>query len=254
VHNKGRLIIGGSAFLTKDKYYLTRDFSQSDTADQTTFKGISSFIEFERSTLNMKMYANEGTYFDMRIRYINGNELTQPGNSGILRDTISTDQKWLQLRVVYDNYFKRIGIWKIGFYNEMEFSSQPFFSNHTASLAAAPSFQPIADMQTQFLDAYRAYNYIGFGFKNVLSVSSNLDVRLEGYMFQPFQEILQDANYKAQYGDAFGKRYFIASLNPVYHSPFGPVSVSLNYYDKRDKPLSFMIHLGYVLFNKKPLN
>ncbi len=251
--NKGKLILGGNWFKTKDRYYITRDFAQADTADQTSFEGLSANLEYERSTLNRKMYANKGSFFNVRVRYVTGEEKTEPGSTGIIRDTIKDDHEWLQLRVAYDNYFTKIGLVRLGIYTEMMFSSQPFFSNNIATLSAAPSFQPIPDMQIQFLESYRAHNYIGFGLKSIVNVSTHFNVRIEGYIFQPFQEILASTDYTSTYGDAFNRRYFIGSLNPVYYSPIGPISLSLNYYAKRDKPLSLMFHLGFVLFNRKAL-
>ena len=72
-------------------------------------------------------------------------------------------------------------------------------------------------------------------------------------MFQPYKEILHDEVNKSFYGKAFEKRYFIGTANAVYNSPIGPISLSLNYYDKRPKPFSVIFHLGYILFNKRAL-
>lgn len=253
VRNKGKLVGGGSSIMLKDKYYLTRDFSVSDTSDLTEFNAITAFLEFERTTLNRKMYANSGTYFSVKIRYINGTEHTKPGSTGILRDTTETDHKWVQMNMKYDNYFTHFGKVKIGFYSELMFSEQPFFSNYTATILAAPAFTPIADMQSQFQENFRAHNFIGIGLKNVVSINENFDIRLEGYMFQPFQEILPKLNYKSHYGETFSKRYFTGTINAVFKSPIGPISLALNYYDKRDKPISIIFHLGYILFNRKAI-
>jgi NTE family protein len=253
VRNKGKLVGGGSSIMLKDRYYLTRDFSESDTSDLTEFKGITAFLEFERTTLNRKMYANAGTYFSIKLRYINGTEDTKPGSTGILRDTTETDHKWLQMNMKYDNYFTHIGKVKIGFYSELMFSGQPFFSNYTATVLSAPAFTPIADMQSQFQESFRAHNFFGMGLKNIISINESFDVRIEGYVFQPFQEILQKDNYKSRYGETFSKRYFTGTLNTVFKSPIGPISLALNYYDKRDKPFSVIFHLGYILFNRKAI-
>jgi NTE family protein len=251
--NKAKVILNGSSFRLKDRYYLTRSFSESDTADQTSFRGLSASLEFVRNTLNRKQYANDGTYLDVHIRYVYGDEFTQPGSSGILNDSTKKTLEWMQLNVQYDNYFMKWGKFKIGMYTELLFSGQEFFSTYIASVSSAPSFQPLRDMQTRFLESYHAHNYVGFGLKNVFSFNKNFDIRVEGYIFQPFQEILQDNNYKPRYGEALNKRYFLGSFNPVYYSPIGPVSLSMNYYYKRENPVVLMFHLGYILFNRKAL-
>jgi NTE family protein len=40
----------------------------------------------------------------------------------------------------------------------------------------------------------------------------------------------------------------------VWHSPLGPVSASANYYSSREEPFSFLIHFGYIIFNRKALD
>ncbi len=251
VRNEGKLIGGISAFKNLDKYYLTRSFSEKDTADETSMEGYSAYLFFERSTLNKKMYPNDGTFFEIRGRYSYSEEITKPGSTLILQDTIIEKHNWFQLNMRYENYFKTVKWYKSGFFMEMNFTNMPFLSNYIASKAQTQGFQPIPEMQTLFIESYRAHNYIGIGLKNVFRITENLNLRLEGYAYQPFQEILKRGNFKPYYGDAFNKRYFIATLNAVYYSPFGPVSVAGNYIEGREKELSFMFHLGYLLFNKR---
>ncbi len=254
IRNKGKLMGGSNWFKLKDRYYLTRSFSESDTTDQSSFEGISCFLKFERNTLNRKLYANEGTYFELRLRYTRGTEITTPGNKGILSKYPDQFHEWFSALLKYDNYFAKIGRYKIGASFEATISKQDFFSTYIASVSEAPTYQPLLDMQTQFLEFFHAHNYAGVGIKNIVSISNNIDIRLEGYLFQPYREILLDNNYKAKYGGVFEKRYLVGTINPVYNSPIGPISLSLNYYYKRDKPIALMFHIGYILFNKKALN
>lgn len=253
LNNKSKVIGGASSFLNKDKYYLTRTFSENDTSDLTTLEGHSLFLLFERNTLNRKMYANEGTFFEIKARLNGAEEITRPGSTQIFSDTTTDYHRWFQLSVKYDNYFKTSKWYKAGFYMEMGFSGFPFMSNYLATKAQLPGFSPIPEMQTIFLEAYRSHNYMGVGIRNVFSVYKDFDIRVEGFIFQPFQEILMSPAYRPYYGDVFEKRYYIATLNTVYRSPIGPISVALNYIEKRDKPLSVMFHLGYLLFNRRSI-
>jgi len=251
--NKLKLEGGANTFETKDKYYLTRDFTQTDTSDLTEFRGSSFFLDLEQNTLNRKMYATTGSGLFARLRYIKGDEKAFPGSTGILRDTTTYYHEWFQLNVKYETYFNSLRRFKWGVCGELMLSGQPFFSNYQATVLAAPSFSPIADMQTQFQETYRAHSYLGLGIKDIISINDNFDVRLEGYVFQPFREILQEENFKARYGDDFSKRYFVATFNTVYKSPIGPVSLALNYYDKRENPFGIIFHIGYIIFNRKAI-
>ncbi len=251
--NKAKVIAGASWFKLNNRYYQTRKFTQSDTNDLTKFEGVSASLELERSTLNRKMYANDGTYLNIRFRYVFGKENTIPGSTNAIRDTVKAFHNYPQGSIVYDNYFSHVWKLRFGFYGELTLSGQPFFANYTASVLAAPTFYPLQETKTLFLENFRAHNFAGSGLKTIIAINNSVDFRLEGYMFQPFNEILPGKNNKAVYGEYLNKRYFIGTANAVYNSPIGPVSLSLNYYDKREKSFSVIFHLGYILFNRRAL-
>ncbi len=251
--NKGIISASGGAFSLKERYYQDRNFSFEDIPDETDFVGGTIAIQFERSTLNRRMYANQGTYFSITTRYVNGSEETSPGSTSVITDTTKNYHDWMQLRMLYDNYFKRVGPFRMGLYTEMYLSSQPFFSNYTASILSTKGFEPIPQSQTLFLENYHSHNYIGMGLKVTTTIVGNLEARAEGYVYQPFQEIIPNAELKAKYGEAFANRYYMATLAALYNSPFGPLSLSINYYSKREEPLSVMLHFGYIIFNRKAL-
>jgi NTE family protein len=252
--NKGKVYVSGGAFDLTNRYYQTRDFSTEDVEDVTIFDGWTASLHFDRNTLNRKMYASKGSCFSISGRYVSGIENTTPGSTGYVPDTVIESHEWFQLRMFYDNYFTRIGKLRFGFSTDMYFSSQPFFANYTATILSAQAYQPIPQSETLFLEDYRAHNYIGGGLKAVVNPFGNLDIRLEGYIFQPLQEIKQQDNLEAEYGPALSARYLLGTLAALYHTPVGPISLSLNYYELREEPFSLMFHFGYILFNKRALD
>lgn len=249
--NKGKLVGSAGYLKLLNRYYQTREFSVEDIADKTEFEGISTSINFERNTLNRKMYASEGTFFNISSRLIAGQEITSPGTTGFISDTTKRGHQWMQLRMTYDNHFKSVGIFTFGFFSEMFLSAQPFFSNYTASILATPGYQPFAHSKTIFIEKYRAHNYIGMGLKAIISPLQNFDIRTEAHIFQPFQEIEQKSDLKARYGTAFATRSALATLALIYHTPVGPISLSTNYYEKRDNQFSVLFHFGYIIFNQR---
>lgn len=251
VRHKGKLTTNIQTFQRKDKYYLTRSFLESDTADLTKLDGFIGSLCFERNTFNRKMYPNQGHSFEINLKAVYASEETIPGSTGFISETSSFTHRWFQLGMRFDHYLKPTTWFKTGFLIDMQFSGMPFLSNQTATLSLTPAFQPIPEMQTLFLESFRAHNYFGMGVKSIFSFNEDLDFRLEGYMFQPFQEILRAPDYQSYYGDAFGKRYFAGTGNLVYQSPAGPISLALNYIESREKPFSVMFHIGYLLFNKR---
>ncbi len=254
VRNKGRFISSASYFQITDNYYQTSNFLQKDTADKSVFKGVTGELNFERNTLNRKQYANQGTRFQMSIRLADARERSIPGSTSIDRSIINDKHTWYVARMLYDNYYKRRGKLKLGFYLEATTSNMPFFVNYISSTLNAPAFEPLTESQTLFLENFRAHQFAGFGLKNVLMLRSNLDLRIEGFVFMPYQELLRTDDGKTEYGSVLSRRYYIATANAVFHSPLGPVSFSVNYYDDRPNPFSVLFHFGYFIFNKSALD
>ncbi len=87
----------------------------------------------------------------------------------------------------------------------------------------------------------------------IINPVKNLDIRFEGYVFQPVQSIIKDDDLKAKYSTEFLYRYLTGMAAMVYHTPLGPASVSVNYYYKEKQPFSFLVHFGYTIFNKKSI-
>ena len=68
-------------FRLDDNYYQTSNFLQTDTADETIFDGFTTSVQWERNTLNRKQYANQGAFFNAKLRYVEGNEYSIPGST-----------------------------------------------------------------------------------------------------------------------------------------------------------------------------
>ncbi|MFN5355330.1 MAG: patatin-like phospholipase family protein [Bacteroidota bacterium] len=251
LRNNGKLTASIQSFTRKDNYYLTRSFSVSDTADITRLDGFTAKLTAQRNTLNRKMYPNKGQLLRLDVRGFIADETTTPGSTGIITDTTTALHQWLQLNAKIDQYIEMKSWLRFGYTAELQFSGMPFLSNQYATSSVSPAFQPLTEMQTLYLERFRSHNFLGLGLRSIFLLADDIDIRAEGYMFQPFQEILPKADLKGTYGNAFSKRYFAASLNTVYQSPVGPISLALNYIDGRENPVSVMFHLGYLLFNRK---
>ena len=118
----------------------------------------------------------------------------------------------------------------------------------------APPFQPLPEMQTLFLPPFRATSWVGVGFKGILKIYKKIEFRAEGYLFQPYQEILDDpVTGNPEWGPVFSTRSWLASGTFVYKTFLGPLSLGVNYYDNLPQPVTFNINFGYILFNPQAL-
>lgn len=265
VRNKGRIVIGSGFALNRNLYYQTVDFTSDDTADKTDFNLLSTHILYERNTLNRKQFASAGTYFAFRARFVQGEELYEPGSTSVFENKFRTIHSWLQFRLTYDTYFKEHGRWRLGFFAEVVYTTQPFsdlpfFHNYTSTMLNTPAFEPIPESKTFFIPAFRAQQFAGAGLKSIFVLAKNIDFRIEGYLFAPYQKIVETVNHTAAYADrpAFNFQYIktlssMATTAFVWHSPLGPLSLSLNYYSSQKQPFSLLFNFGYLIFNRKTL-
>jgi NTE family protein len=130
----------------------------------------------------------------------------------------------------------------------------PFLANYTVSVLNSPSFSPIQEARTIYQPIYHAHNYLGAGLKNILIIRNNIEVRMEAFVLAPHKTILSTGDNKAEYGPAWSRRIYCASMGPVFHSPLGPIGLFVNYFEGRKDSFSFLFHFGYFIFNRNVMN
>jgi NTE family protein len=254
VADNGILSVNGAIGFSKDNYYQTNQFTRTDTADVTYFDFVTPGISLEFNTLNFKQFPTKGYHLYFGFKYINGEERTDPGSTSedVSNDTVQYHD-WVQLKLLYNYYFQINKWFKVGLYSEFLFSSQESFSNYTATILRTPAFEPIPEMKTLFLAKYRSLNYGSLGIQPVLSPYKNFDIRLEGYLLQPFQKIEQTEDQEAIREYELGDMAFVLSGSLIYHIRMVPVSLSFNYYSQGADKFSVLFNIGFIIFNKSAL-
>lgn len=253
-YNEGKIKLSAAYAFLNNRYYQTNKFISTDTPDNTDFYGFTSKILYERNSLNRKQYANQGSYLNVSLRYVDGLERTSPGTTSSDSITRRINRKWLQAKLSFDTYFNKYGSIKLGLLVEAFYSNQAFFSNYTSSLFVTSAFRPTPDSKTFFLEKFRSNRYVAGGLKVIYEVKKNFDLRLECYAFQPFTEIMRKADNTAAYNSKLQYPRLMGTTSLVYNSPIGPLAVSGSYYETEVNPWSVMFHFGYILFNEAALH
>ncbi len=249
--NKARYEVRFTEALSSSDYYQNNTFGRNDTADQTNFNFNTIGIMYEYNTHNKKQFANSGSFLQIKAKYVDGKEEYIPGSTSINKNLFGIKQNWFQTKITFDTYFKKIGFNTPGLLIEGFYSNQKLFNNYTASVLSSAAFTPFPESNTLFLSPFRSNIYAAFGAKNIINLAKNIDLRLEAYLFQPYEEMIQNTDLTASFRKKFEKRYYMASSSIVFHSPIGPASLSLNYYQNTDQPFSLVFNFGYILFNPK---
>lgn len=250
---KGRAIIGFSTGENVDNYYQTSSFTKNDTPDRSSLNFISPFALLDYNTLNRKAFPNDGSHFITEVRYISGGEHHEGGTTSLQTGKFYKYHGYLQAHLIYQKYKKYGKYYSFGFMLEAMANGLKPYRNYTATLLASPSFTPLPEMRVMFQPQFRNPVYTAVGLQQVFSPLKNFDLRLEGYLMAPYRELYQHDDYTASFGESFSALHYVASGSVVYSSPIGPVSVSLNYYDGDDNPVSFFVNIGYLIFNRSSL-
>jgi NTE family protein len=251
---KAKLEAALSMGLTRDQYYQSNIFTREDTADITRFRFSMGSLKWERNTLNRRQYANSGTRVVLQTGIVSGKERFTSGSlSTALENDEDVNHDWVNLKMVWENYFKRLGPVNFGFYGEVFVSNQNFFKNYTSSLLTAPAFVFAPESKTVFLPYFRAYSYGVAGLQTVIRLTRSIDLRFENYLFQPYRQLMKNEDNTAFLGEKFSHRYWMSSGALVYNTFLGPVSFSVNYFENPEDKFFFAFNIGYLIFNKRAL-
>jgi NTE family protein len=251
--NNSKLSLDARYFGLEDDYYQTQSFTSKDTSDYTIFSGFSFSGELLKNSLNRKQFASSGHFLLFKARYVNGFENTYPGTTSILKDTLSKDHSWLSLQAEFQSFIFNYKLFHLGIHAKGVYNTQSLFSNYTASLLSLPSFNLIPDANTYFLPEYRSPQFVGVGVNLIFSLHKNIDLRGDGYLYQPIIELRQRPDGTIGFDQAINSTSYLFSSSLIYHSPVGPIRATLNYFPKQVSPFAFQISYGYVLFNERAI-
>lgn len=252
--NKGLLRLDGKYVQQDNSYYQTEDFTASDTADATEFNFGTGGLLVERNSLNRKQHPNAGGLLLLEMRYVGGQEWTTPGSTQAEQTVVTESHEWVMARIRLDKYFIPRGTVRFGMLLEGVYSTQTYFQNYSATVIQAPAFQPTPELRTYFIEKLRAPQYAAGGARMIMAVARNkFDLRLEGYVFQPYKPLLRGDFDNTVVGEPISERYYIASGSLIYQSPVGPVWFNTSYIDPLEKPWVWSLNFGYVIFAQKAM-
>lgn len=259
-----RISIGTSFINNSDKYSPIDQYAIGDQLDKTILNASRSTVAFEQYTFNRKQYPSKGRNFLLSLNFYAGRESFESGGIGATPSSIvalpgnklvvdSKYREWFNVKISDENYFLQKRKYALGYIAEAVFSNQPLFSNYYSTLLAAPAFYPLQDSRSLFLQNFRASSYLAGGLKNVYALRRHLDIRAEGYLFLPYEKFEKVGFQGVDHASAFKNWQYAATVGLVYHTPVGPISFSYNIYDDPIKRNGVLLHLGYLIYNKRSI-
>ncbi len=244
------LRLGASNLNINYLYHQDNYFTRTDTADRSNFYFINPYLEFERSSLNRKQFASKGSRFYLGFNYYLGNEHTIPGSTVDGQEEYTEDIDFFLLSIHYEQYLSVFKPFVIGLTVDAAYSNKPLLSNYVSSLLIASQFEPITLMQNTFLEDYRAYSYGAFGVKTIFDLYKNLELRVEGYYYAPYQKIKNTESGIPELSKPFSYQYVVGNAQLLYHTAIGPIGVAVNYFEKDGEKFTFLLSIGWNLYDR----
>lgn len=250
LHSK---LYAGVAFANStDEYYQTDVFKKQDTPDQTTFNAFVSQLGIENNSLNYKQFATEGANHSANLKYIAGREMNKPGTTSAATVKSSRHHDYFLAQFQSTRYFNLLRNFTLGTQAEVVFSNKNLFKNYRSTMLTAPGYHPTPHSRSLFIENFHSNNYLAGGLKAIVKLNPSMHLRIEGHSFLPIKEEMPDEDLTAFKSDKIFANYYLQGMAAlVYHTGFGPASISLSYYEKPNTNLYLTLNFGYILFNKR---
>ncbi len=232
------------------QYYQETNFTSTDIADKSIIRYHTTSLTLERNTLNSSQFPTSGQHILLAGRYNHNRENYRPGTTSKLA-RINDDFNTIWAARFYNEQYFRIGNRiSLGYMVDAVYSSKVSYSNYLSTVLMSPVFQPTVHSKTIFVPEYRSNAYIAGGIMPSLLFTEKFYINTGVYTFIPYKDIVRNADNTASFGDPINTFAWSGQASLVWNTPFGPLSFSLNYYDKDDHQFYFLFNFGFLLFNR----
>lgn len=243
---KFKLQVKGSYIYNSDYYSNDRTFSLQDTLDHLNINGIKTAVEVSQNTLNRKQFADEGKLFKVSLSHYDLESTYLPGSTTEIQEELNDEHSWFKGLVHLEQYFRKRK-YSTGYEFKAVYSNQPILYNEMGTLINLPAYYPLMDSRTRMLQNFRSSIFIAGGLKYVYNINKTVDARLEVYAFKSLTTLFNKNESTLQEEYSRISTAFSSAL--VYHSPVGPLSLNVNYYNDPETNFGVFVNFGYLLFN-----
>ena len=201
-------------------------------------------LQYQYSTLDKISYPTHGARFTIsaisvlaRDKYENA-ELFERGAKE------KQTRKWMGAKLKWEHYPSNWRDWwfSVSYNIEAVYTTHPNFGNPYATILSAPQYTPLPHAQMLYMPEFAANRYAAMGIMPTFKLLPNLYLRTGA--FAMLRDPIQDNKYMHYLGD----------LSFVYHTPVGPVSLSVTKYNFENKNNCYvMFNFGHPIFGSRGL-
>ena len=217
--------------------------------DWSRYFFVGTCLELARNTFDKFIYPTTGSDLSLSLIYIGGYD--QLRALGDKRLEAGEHRGWIGGRFRYSKMFDppALGRFSFGMHFEAVYTNHPDFLSRGATLLSAPAYEPIPHVKQIYMPDFRASRYVAGGVNPTVELMPNFFLRLGFYtMYRNSNHY--DSSFMASWSDR--RLHYITEGSLVYHTPIGPVNLSMIKYDFRGwKNTYLLFNFGYPIFAPK---
>lgn len=228
--------------------------SQEPFADDTDHSRFSFFAIqglVKRNTLDKMLYPRRGSDLNLSFIYVAGRDKYAPYYHSGFSSRVT--KQWVGARFTWDKYFDiPVCPWfSLGVNVDAVITNHPNFTTELSTLMSMPAYTPIPHANVVFMPDFRSRRFVAGGVMPTFDLMPHFFLRTGFYaMYRQKHNYMSLSDSEVTLRDK--SVHYIAEASFVYHTPVGPVSLSLTKYDMdswRNMYLTF--NFGYMIFAPK---
>lgn len=241
IGSRGRAAAGIGGAHLYNSFYGTNDYTFGRDHSVQDLGQVFAGLDF--STIDNINFPTTGYYYSVKVAGVLG-KTDYHAATGEKID--GTKRSWAQFNATARHYLDLGRHASLGLEGEAVLSSRPLLETYSASIAAAPDFNPTPASNNYFDAGRRANSYIAVSVVPIWKLNSSFSARVNASCFAPMRRILPAENGTARYSRWFDSTEFFGELDLVYHLPFADLSGYANYSSSVHR-FNFGISLGVYL-------
>jgi len=251
IRRRSRVMGNVTMAMINDRYYWNNAYTQTDTRDKNQMYLLRPNVIFEYSTIDFRYFATRGLRVKTELAYYIGDERNKPGSTAPNQESTIHFRDWFAFNGEVEKIFRLAKFYRLGLSSHLAWSNLPMFKSFNATKLRANHYAPTHESNMAYLPYYRDPVFMAGGISNVFLLYRKLQLRLEGYYYQPVVSILRSGTNEAYTESLFAKRAFIASASLAYATKSGPFSINVSWYSTNTPNYMFNISFGYLLFENR---
>ena len=206
------------------------------------FRFVSGRMGIFRSTLDKPTYPTRGSRLSLSAIGVYGRDRFENEVLHAKGEYDYVTRAWLGAKLQWEHY---PGDWRrswfsVGYTLEAVNTNHPRFGNELSTILSSPRYAPIAHSKMIYMPEFFANRYAALGFMPTFKLLPNFYLR--GGVYAMLRDPMRVNDYM----------HYITDLSFVYHSPVGPVSLSVTKYGiDSSNSMYVMFNFGQPIFGGK---